>query len=103
MVADEPQPRDPDREDDRVDNETCDEDREPAADGVVFASNYPVREGLARDEPDEVSAGLSDEAQPTRFTLSEDPDPDRAGDEVERHADGSELGSQRHRSQQHGE
>lgn len=55
-----------------------------------------MREWLARDESDEISAGLSDDAQPTRFTLGEDSDPDRADDEVERHADGTEFGSQRH-------
>lgn len=86
-----------------MDDQTCDEDREPASDGLVFAPDDPVREGLARDESDEVAAGLSDDAQPTRLSFSENSDTNRTGDEVERHADGSELGSQRHRCEQHGE
>lgn len=86
-----------------MDDQACDEDREPASDGFVFASDDPVREWLARDESDEVAAGLSDDAQPTRFSLGEDSNADRAGDEVERHTDGPELGSKGHCGKQHRE
>lgn len=59
-----------------------------------------MREGLANDESDEVSAALSDDGEPAGLAFSEDADPDRSSDEVEEHAHRTELGSQRHRGQQ---
>jgi len=91
VVSDEPQPWDTDGEDDGVNDEAGGEDGDPASDGVVFSADDPVREGLAGDEPKKIAAGLSDDGEPSGVAFCEDPDADRAGDDVEQHGDRAEL------------
>lgn len=74
-----------------MDDDSGGEDGEPAADGFVFSADDPVGEGLADDEAQKIAAGLTDDGEPARFTLSKDSDADGAGEEVEEHAHCAEL------------
>ncbi len=66
------------------------EQRSKASHGSIASSDDPSDDGLADEESEDVSAGLSDECDPSAVAFGEDTDAEGTGGDIEEDAEQSE-------------